>query len=142
MKLNLKRTEEIKEEKRQIDDLFQRWYELLIDGELENMLEFEKIAETSISDALTIMKYRRILKSRGRGNIALSDLLDCQVKEESHLLNTLQEIFLEPITIGQIEFFYKKASEKYNDMTEAFKVLYDKHIEDKGLRFMSIVLLI
>ncbi|MSU01379.1 hypothetical protein [Tissierella pigra] len=143
MKLNLRRTEELKEEKTQRDDFNQKWYELLINNKLENMLEFEKIAENSVSEVLTIMQYRNILKSRGRGqDITLNNLLDCQIKEESHLLNTLQEMFLEPISNGQIEYFYKKASEKYNDMNEAFRVLYKRRLEDQGLRFMSIVLTI
>lgn len=125
-----------------IRDDHKKWIELLTEGIEHKQIEFEDILANSKGTIFAIMKYRRLLtESRGQV-ITLNDLLDSQIKEEGHLIETLQELFLEKIELAQVEYFYKKASEKYDDMSEAFRVLYDRHIEDQGLRFMSIVLTI
>lgn len=119
----------------------QKWINLLTEGgRAEKQREFAEILVDAPSETLAIMKYRRLQMNEGRGQDI--PLRNANSLSEEVLQELLQEIFLEPITIGHIEYFYRKASEKYNDMNEAMQELYDRHLQDKGLRFLTVVLTI
>ncbi len=122
-------------------NLNKNWINLLTENQLDKQLEFKKILCNSKSELLAIMKYRRLLFQSGRGqDITLDDLLVGQIKEESYLVEVLQQLFLEPLEVAHIEYLYKKAYEKYDNMFHALKALYEKRKEDQCKRFLSVVL--
>lgn len=135
-----KRIERQKEEQRQRNEFNQKWIELLTAGEIRKEIEFYTLCEDSPSLQLAIMKYRGILKSRGRGKyITVEHLKRGNICKEEYLVELLQELFLEPILDCHIEYFFKNSSKKYRDMNDAMEVLYRKHMEDLGRRFLTVV---
>ena len=122
----------------------ENWIDLLTNGgKLDKQREFEGVLANSKNTMFAIMEYRRLLRSRGRGQgITIKQLQICNVSEEEVLQEVLQELFLEPIPISHISFFYENASKKYDNMMEAMKELYLRHKKDENKRFLNIVLTI
>lgn len=91
------------------------------------------------SEILEKMKVRRLLMKEGIGQDV--SLKYANVLSIETLQGKLESLFLEPIPIQQIEFFYKLASEKgYYDMNKAFKELEIVHREEPNRRFLNIAL--
>lgn len=79
----------------------------------------------------------------GRGqDITVTELLDGNIREVEYLQEVLQELFLEPISLSHIEYFYKTASKKYDNIIDALEELYLRHRKDTRTRFLSIALTI
>lgn len=124
-------------------NLNQRWINLLT-GEMENgEKEFKEILASSKSEILAIMKYRRLQKEQGRGQeIKKYELKLLNAYGEEYLQSCLQELFLEPIENGYIDYLYKVANRKKLTIEDVLDRVYDKHLEDQGLRFLTVVLTI
>lgn len=125
---------------KEIEKENEKWFELLTEGKLEKEIEFYDVAEDSVSIPLAIMEYRRLEMDKGREqNITLEQLQKANMNNEKILQELLQEMFLEPIPMEHIEYFYKTAVERgYQNTTDAIEELYRRHKEDKGTRFLSI----
>lgn len=120
------------------------WIKLLIKSNTKKEIEFYTVVVESISLPLAIMKYRRLEMHEGRGqDITLEQLQKANINDEKVLQEVLQELFLEPIPLQHLEFFYKNAVERgYKNTTDAIAELYRRHMEDRGTRFLSIALTI
>ncbi|WIV10524.1 hypothetical protein [Proteiniborus sp. MB09-C3] len=126
------------EEQRELQNL--EWIDLLCQhGSHE---EFESIKENAKCTALAIMEYRGILMDRGIGkHITDKHLKAGNISPVEELQFYLQLMFLEPISIKKIEYFYESATKRgYKSLNDAVEELYRRHIKDTGKRFMSIVL--
>lgn len=140
IKVNFKE-QRIKKEEMQREKFKQQWIDLLTEDKIERILECFKILENSKSEMLGIMKYRRLLMQEGRGQDITADQLNlANCYGEEYLKNHLEEMFLEPISLFKIEYFYKVAKEKKILIEEALERVHSRHKEYTGLRFMSIVL--
>lgn len=126
-----------REEEKAIREFDEKWIDLLC--KYNSKEEFEFVRQNSKSTRLAIMAYRRKQMQEGRGqDITLEQL---QNANNTELQELLQEMFLEPILFSHIEFFYKNAVERgYTNTTDAIEELYKRHFEDKGTRFLTIVL--
>lgn len=119
----------------------QEWIELLSQGNHREEIRFFDTMKDSHSLELAIMKYRRILREEGRGEITLEDL-KINMDNKDKLQDLLQELFLEPIGFIDwwMDFFYEAVEEKYKSLEEGIEKLYLKHERDPSTRFLSIVL--
>ena len=104
-----------------------RWIELL--QEHGSKQEFEEVKKNSKGGIFVIMEYRRLQMDRGRGQDITIEQLEST--EGTDLVELLQELFLEPLTIKDLQFA------KESNVT-AREVL-DRHTEDRNLRFLSVV---
>ncbi|WP_313757159.1 hypothetical protein [Tissierella sp.] len=121
----------------------EKWINLLTDGRVDKQREFEEILANSKCETLAIMKMRRLQMQEGRGqDITVTELLDGNIREVEYLQEVLQELFLEPISLSHIEYFYKTASKKYDNIIDALEELYLRHRKDTRTRFLSIALTI
>lgn len=99
--------------------------------------EFISIFYNSKSDILAIMKYRRILHQRGVSIVSFIELNTAYTNNQFDKLHKLLEkMFLEPIAAGQFEFILSKI----NSVENGIERLYERHIQDKGLRVLSVAL--
>ena len=106
---------------------------------LGSRLEYEQIAQKSKSAMFAIMKYRRLLRCRGLGNVSFIALnMAYTTKNYIKLHELLQELFLEVIGKKQFEYILNIL-----DNTESgLEKLYDRHTQDKNLRILSIILIL
>lgn len=111
------------------------WIELLC--EIGHVEEFIEILHTSKSELLAIMKHRRILYQQGKGKVSFLELNTAYTnKQFDKLHKLLEKMFLEPISDGQ----FKLIIDRINRKEYGLEKLYNKHMEDKGLRILSVVL--
>ena len=128
--------------KEQRDEFNQKWIHLLTSGgELDKLIEFDEILTDAPCEILAIMKYRRVLRERGE-YITAEHLKVANRMPEEYLKQVLEQLFLEPVLDWHIEYFFKEASKKYRDMNDAMEVLYRKHMEDPGRRFLTVASII
>lgn len=112
----------------------QEWIKLLTRERAEKQREFEEILASSKSDVLAIMKYRRLEMAKGRGqDITIQDIKNVW-NDDTKLREVLQELFLEPVLQGHIEYIRSK-----NINVED---IYNKHNQDKYTRCLSIALIL
>lgn len=118
-------------------NLNQCWINLLC--KYGNKEEFNKINQESISTPLAIMKYRRILRGRGYGEISLAELNDAYINKKYKKLHTLLEVmFLEFIPDSKFDYIL----DKINNTEDGLQKLYNIHQEEKGTRVLSIALVL
>ena len=107
----------------------ERWIELLIQGQENNKREFLEVLAGSKGKVFAIMKFRRMLMDKGAGqNVTIEQL---ENTEGADLIESLEELFLEPLTIKHLQFA------KESNVT-AREVL-DRHMQDRNLRFLSAI---
>lgn len=113
------------------------WAKLLCKlGNIENFIE---ILCTSKSELLAIMKYRRLLHQQCKVKVSFIELNTTYVNNQFDKLHRLLEkMFLEPISDEQFEFILKKI----NNTENGIENLYNRHVEDKGLRILTVALII
>ena len=105
----------------------ERWIGLL--QEHGSKQEFEEVKKNSKGGIFATMKYRRMLMDRGKGqNVTIEQL---ENTEGADLVELLQELFLEPIYPKHLQFV------KESNVT-AREVL-DRHMQDRNLRFLSVI---
>ena len=107
----------------------QKWVELLTNNNVEEELEFYETMKDSPSLELAIMKYRKILREQGKGNVTLAELKN-NINNKTELQNLLQELFLEPISVSKVDLI------KENNIEN----LYSKYEENKNRRFLNAIL--
>ena len=105
------------------------WIEILTQNKPEKIEEFNKIVEKSPSVELAIMKYRKLEQDRGRTQ---------HIKFINHT-NTIQQLFLEPITTTDIQLLHSKFKAFKMDLSEGYDKIYQMHQQDKGKRFIYLV---
>lgn len=111
-----------------------KWAELLC--EAGNVKEFIAILDASKSELLAIMEYREILYRRNK-EISFIELNTAYTNDQFDKLHILLErMFLEPITTKQFEFILNKI----DSVRDGIEELYNRHVEDKGLRALSVAL--
>lgn len=112
-----------------------KWENLLIAyGSLD---EYRVIIKYSKCVTLGIMRYRRVLRDRGVGNINLCELDKLLIDSEYKMLHSkLEYMFLEPISSEQFNFIINKISTISNGLEK----LYNRHMEDKNLRILSAII--
>lgn len=122
-------------------NLNENWIDLLTENRSDKRVEFYCQTQDSISLSLAVMKYRRVLMNKGRGqDITLEEL---QNANSTELQELLQEMFLELVSEEDIKYFYESATRRgYKNTTDAIEELYKRHKEDKDARFISIALTI
>lgn len=104
-----------------------------------NKIEYEQIARGSKNAMFSIMEYRRLLRSRGLGNIPFITLNTAYIKRDYIKLHSLlQELFLEVVTESQFQFIL----EQINNANDGMIKLYDSHIQDKNKRVLNRVLFV
>lgn len=112
-----------------------KWMSLLC--KIGDINEFTDILSSSKSNALAIMKYRRILYQRGINNISFLEINTAYTnKQTDRLHKLLQEMFLEYISEGQFKFIL----DKINNKEGAIEKIYNRHLQDKGLRILTLIL--
>lgn len=102
-------------------------------------IEYHKVRLESKNAMFAIMRYRRLLRSRGLGNISFIALNTAYTQRDYiKLHNLLQELFLELITKEQFEYVLREIDKTENNMTK----LYEKHMQNKNARILNRVLLL
>lgn len=117
-----------------------KWINLLTGNDVNKKREFEEVLAKSKCVGLAIMKYRRMLMAEN--NVIVQDPRWLNCVDEIELKSCLEQIFLEPVEFSHIEYFYNVAIKKYENVGLAFEKLIDFHMKDRGLRFLSVTLLI
>lgn len=113
------------------------WIELLCD--MGSINEFIGILDTSKSEILAIMKYRRLLRQQGKSDVSFIELNTAYVnKQHDKLHKLLEKMFIESISKPQFKFILSKIDNKDNGLQR----LYDRHMEDKDLRVMTVALIL
>lgn len=121
--------------KDEVSEHQQRWIEYLCSCGSRD--EYQKIAEESKGAVFAIMKYRRILRSEGLGNVSFEAINTAHTqKDYIKLHRLLQELFLEPLSNVQFEFVVEKLDRIQDSLTK----LYNRHMQDRNVRILSIVL--
>ena len=114
-----------------------KWSQLLC--HIGNIDEFIDIFHSSRSELLAIMKYRRILHQRGMAEVSFIEVNTAYTNKQFNKLHKLLEkMFLEPISDEQFEFILKKIDNR----EDGIENLYNRHVEDKGLRILTVALII
>ncbi|CAK7084413.1 hypothetical protein [Tissierella sp.] len=124
------------------DNFNQKWINILTEGELDRMIEFDEVLADAPCEMLAIMKFRRILREK-RGEYITVEHLKYGNIDIEYLQEVLQELFLEPVEMWHIEYFYESAEKRgYKKLNDAMEELYRRHTEDLETRFLSIALTI
>lgn len=111
------------------------WMKLLC--KIGDVNEFIDILSSSKSNVLAIMKYRRILYQRRINSISFLEINTAYTnKQTDRLHKLLQELFLEYISEGQFKFIL----DKINNKEGAIEKIYNRHLQDKGLRILTLIL--
>lgn len=119
------------------DGCEQKWIDFLCSH--GNKLEYIEIEKQSKGAIFAIMEYRRLLRSRGLGNIPFITLNTAHVKKDYIKLHTLlQELFLEVITESQFKFIL----EQINNANDGMIKLYDSHMQDKNKRILNRIMFV
>lgn len=130
---NVKKTL-LKENDRELTEFNQEWIELLC--KYGNKIEYEKIASESRNAMFAIMKYRKLLKFRGMGNISFITLNTAYtLNDYTKLHNLLQELFLEVIGNEQLNYIL----EKINETEDGLHKLYTQHKQNTNKRISTII---
>ena len=99
-------------------------------------LEYERITQKSKGAVFAIMKYRRLLRSQGLGNVSFITLNTAYVnKNYIRLHSLLQELFLEVIDKSRFDY----TLDKLNKVENGLEKLHTRHQDDRNLRILSIV---
>ena len=102
-------------------------------------LEYIEIEKQSKGAMFAIMEYRRLLRSRGLGNIPFITLNTAHVKKDYIKLHTLlQELFLEAISENQFQYIL----EQIDNVNDGVEKLYDRHMQDKNKRILNRVMFV
>lgn len=118
----------------------QQWVAILTRGNREI---FDDVRAKSKCDSLAILKLRRELINDGVGQVITSeDLQLCNCRDESYLQDTLQNLFLEPVSKNHLELLYKQIVKKGYSIEQGLDKLYQRHREDQTLRLLSVILII
>lgn len=122
-------------QKNEVSEHQQQWIDLLCT--YGNRLEYEKTNEQSKSAMFSIMKYRRLLRSRGLGNVSFIELNTAHIQRNYIRLHSLmQELFLEPISDSQFSYIL----DRVNNTEDGMLKLYDRHKQDTGTRILTATL--
>lgn len=113
----------------------QKWIDYLCS--YGNRLEYQQVRNESKNAMFAIMKYRRLLRGRGFGNIPFITLNTAYVLQDYIKVHSLlQELFLEPISDDQFDFILRKINSKDNGVMK----LHERHLQDTGTRVLSIIM--
>lgn len=111
------------------------WIELLC--RYGNRNDFIKIYYNNISIPLAIMEYRRKLRDKGYGNVSFIELDKAYANKKYNILHTLfEKLFLEPISQEDFDYIINKLNQTKNGLQK----LYNRYLEDKNIRILSIIL--
>lgn len=117
------------------DDENYKWIELLC--RYGDRKEFIKIYCNNISIPLAIMEYRRKLRDKGYGNVSFIELDKAYANKKYNILHTLfEKLFLEPISQEDFDYIINKLDQTKNGLQK----LYNRYLEDKNIRILSIIL--
>lgn len=117
------------------DDENYKWIELLC--RYGSRKEFIKIYCNNISIPLAIMEYRRKLRDKGYGNVSFIELDKAYANKKYNILHTLfEKLFLEPISQEDFDYIINKLDQTKNGLQK----LYNRYLEDKNIRILSIIL--
>lgn len=120
-----------------MDKYHENWVDFLCSK--GNRHEYQQVEEKSKSAMFAIMTYRRLLRSRGLGNIPIITINTAHTQENYIKLHSLlQELFLEYITEDQFEYVLNELEQVENGIAK----LYEKHLQDKNARILNRVLLL
>lgn len=108
------------------------WIDLLTEGKDNKVKEFNEVKERAESEILAIMEYRRLEKERGRG-VELKPTND---------IDTLERIFLEPISQGAMDELHNKFKALKMSMAEGYDKLYKMYKQDPNSRFIYFISII
>lgn len=101
--------------------------------------EYQQVEEKSKSAMFAIMAYRRLLRSRGLGNIPIITINTAHTQENYIKLHSLlQDLFLEYITEDQFEYTLNEIEQVEDGITK----LYEKHLQNKNARILNRILLL
>lgn len=113
------------------------WVKLLV--KYGDLSEFMSVKAKSINIPMAIMKYRKMLKDKGVGDISFFYLKEVYTNHEQvRLHNLLECMFLEPLTQKQFDYVLDKT----NAVEGGIEKLYYKHKEDKNKRILNTTLII
>ncbi len=103
---------------------------------LGDTAEYNQIKEESKNAVFAVMQYRKLLKSRGLGNIPYTTLNTAYSQQDySRFIELLQQMFLEIIDNNQFDYIL----EIINRTDNGLQKLYNKHLDNQDLRLLSIV---
>lgn len=122
-------------QKNEVSEHQQQWIDLLCT--YGNRLEYEKTTEQSKSTMFAIMKYRRLLRSRGLSNVSFIELNTAHIQRNYTKLHSLmQQLFLEPISDSQFSYIL----DRVNNTEDGMLKLYNQHKKDVGMRILTATL--
>mgnify|MGYP000898967077 FL=1 len=125
----------IPKEHEEISSWNQEWIKLLCS--YGSKIEYEQVTKGCENAMFAIMKYRKLLKFRGMGNISFITLNTAYtLNDYTKLHNLLQELFLE--NIGNEQFNY--IINKINKTEDGLHKLYTQHKQNTNKRISTIII--
>lgn len=116
----------------------QQWASLLMT--YGSQLVFKSIRDYSKCVMLAIMKYRRVLRESCVGNVSLLELESAyKNKDIKELHKLLEYMFLEPISNENFKFIIDRIY-RIDKIGSGIERLYKRHLEDKNLRILSLII--
>lgn len=119
------------------DNFDERWIDLLC--RYGNRKDFEFLRQNSNSTRLAIMRYRRILRNQGYGNVCKHKLQETYTNKQYNELHSMFEhMFLEFIPDDNFKYIISELDKRENGIAELFL----KHTQNKHNRILTVVLML
>ena len=114
------------------------WINLLLQNG-GNVEELENIRTTSHTELFALCKYKKVLRSRGNGKVALTEIESSYNENDiSKLQNVFNKLFLEYFTKIEIDNLLKLMKETGTSISE----IYNRHIENPEATLLSHITLL